>query len=347
MHTSQTRDVNLPTQTRTVRSALAVLTAGLVSLATVQATPEAAAAAASSKPKAAVAVPNGKAPAPAAPFNWATPSGTVKSAGGATEARAALPQNNGLFTLLIIGSDARPGQSVVKSRGDSIHLLVYNVAKQRGTLIGFPRDSYVAIPGRGNAKLTSALAWGGPELLTTTVRNLTKIAVTNYAVTGFAGFSALVDAVGGVNVLVDPPMNDRYSGARFAKGWFLMNGTTALAFTRNRHDVPNGDFGRSANHAKFLLSALAEIRGSTSDNRGLLPWVAAVKANVSTNLPLADLLVYAQIARSTDPASISSIVAPGSNGFIKSGRSRQAVVLLKPSAAGLFLDIGTDGVAGS
>lgn len=291
--------------------------------------------------------PNGAAPKVAGPFSWGGSSaGGYSAAGDAPEALGRLPQTAGLFTLLIIGSDARPGESAVRSRGDSLHLLVFNTLKQRGTLIGFPRDSYVDIPGHGKSKITSALAWGGPELMTSTVSNLTRIPVTNYVVTGFAGFSALIDAVGGVNVSVDPAMNDRFSGATFARGWFAMNGDAALAFNRNRHDVANGDFGRSANQAKFLMHALAQMRGTTSDNRGLLPWVAAVKANISTNLPLKDLFVFAQVARTVDPAVISSILMPGTNGFVKSGKSRQAVVLIKPTAAALFADVALDGTVG-
>jgi polyisoprenyl-teichoic acid--peptidoglycan teichoic acid transferase len=290
--------------------------------------------------------PNSQAPKATSAFVWGAAAGGLDAASSLAEAMGRLPLKNGLFTLLIIGSDARPGQAVVRSRGDSVHLLVFNPAKQKGTLIGFPRDSYVEVAGHGKAKLTASLAWGGPELMTATVSSITKIPVTNYLVTGFAGFASLIDAVGGVNVLVDPKMNDHFSGATFAKGWFMMNGAAALAFNRDRHDVVNGDFGRSANQGKFVLHALTQMRASATDNRGLLPWVAALKANTTTNLPLKDLLVFAEAARGVSPGSIESLVVPGGNGKIRVGRASQDVVLLRPGAYSLFADVAADGVRG-
>ena len=285
--------------------------------------------------------PNGRPAKGVAPFLFgASPVAGMDSATSTADALSRLPLSNGLFSLLIIGSDARPGETVVRSRGDSVHLLLINPVMQRATLIGFPRDSFVPIAGHGSAKLTSALAWGGPELMVNTIRSLTKIPVTNYVVTGFAGFSDLVDAVGGVNVLVDPAMNDRFSGALFERGWFLMNGPAALAFNRDRHDVANGDFGRSANQGRFLLSALARLRESTSDSKGLVPWIAAMKQSVNTNLPLGDLLVLAQAARSIPPSAITSVVVAGTNAKVK----KQAVVKLTPAAYALFLEVAADGV---
>ena len=284
---------------------------------------------------------NGRPPKGPSPFLFgASPVAGMESATSATDALSRLPLNGGLFSLLIIGSDARPGEKVVRSRGDSVHLLLINPVIQRGTLIGFPRDSFVPIAGHGSAKLTSALAWGGPELMVNTIQTLTKIPVTSYVVTGFAGFSDLVDAVGGVNVLVDPAMNDRFSGARFERGWFSMNGPAALAFNRDRHDVANGDFGRSANQGRFLLSALARLRESTSDSKGLVPWIAAMKQSVNTNLPLRDLLVLAQAARSIPPSAITSVVVAGTNAKVK----KQAVVKLTPAAYALLLEVAADGV---
>jgi len=291
--------------------------------------------------------PNGRPPKTPPGFVWTTsPVGGFDVAAGGAEAFGGLPLDAGLFTLLIIGSDARPGESMLRSRGDSIHLLVVNPATKTGTIVGFPRDSYVDIVGHGKSKITSALSWGGPALMVDTVRRLTKIPVTHYVVTGFAGFTALIDSVGGVNVLVDPAMNDRFSGATFAKGWFSMNGNAALAFNRDRHDVANGDFGRSANQGKFLLSALARMQESTNDARGLLTWVTAVTENSATNLPPKDLLKFAQAARIVRPGAFRSVVAPGRNASVKTGRARQAVVVLTPAAFRLFDDVAVDGVVG-
>ena len=68
-----------------------------------------------------------------------------------------------LVWILAIGSDARPGGDLRKSNGDSIHLIGVDPQTGVGTVVGFPRDSWVKIPGHGTGKINSALAMGGPN----------------------------------------------------------------------------------------------------------------------------------------------------------------------------------------
>jgi ABC-type antimicrobial peptide transport system permease subunit len=123
-----------------------------------------------------------------------------------------------LVWVLAIGSDARPGGDMRKSNGDSIHLIGVDPQTGAGTVVGFPRDSWVKIPGRGTGKINSALAMGGPKLMAETVRQLTGLPVDFYVLTAFEGFQRIVDELGGVNVQVDKRMNDKNSGARFDPG---------------------------------------------------------------------------------------------------------------------------------
>jgi LCP family protein required for cell wall assembly len=157
---------------------------------------------------------------------------------------SSIPVPTDLQFMLVIGSDARPGEDIRRTNGDSIHLIAVNPRTFEGTIVGFPRDAWVEIPGRGTGKMNSALAMGGPSLMVDTVRRLTGLPIQYYALTGFKGLESLVDDLGGVNVMVNQRMSDRFSGAFFEQGWHKFNGAQALAFTRNRHDTANGDFGR-------------------------------------------------------------------------------------------------------
>ncbi|HEV7862149.1 MAG TPA: LCP family protein, partial [Acidimicrobiia bacterium] len=154
----------------------------------------------------------------------------------------AVPSN--LVWVLAIGSDARPGGDIRKSNGDSLHLIGVDPQTGVGTVVGFPRDSWVQIPGHGTGKINSALALGGPKLMAQTIRQVTGLPVDYYVLTGVEGFMKIVDELGGVNVKVDRKMNDHFSGARFDPGWQDLNGGEALAYSRDRHDVENGDFTR-------------------------------------------------------------------------------------------------------
>ena len=287
--------------------------------------------------------PNGRPPKPAAPFLWDSKSTdtALSSASSFEAATTAVVPNNKLFKLLIIGSDARPNEKFQTTRGDSIHIFVWNPAFNKGILVGIPRDSYVTLrPSGKKGKITGALSAGGPAGMLATVNSLSGLNIQNYVVTGFAGFTNMVNDIGGVNVLVDPAMKDVYSGAMFRQGWFAMNGDAALAFARNRKTVANGDFTRSANQGKFLLYTMAKLREEVSDVPGLVSWIASFKRNAASNLAPSEVLMMAQIARHIDPANIQNVVLSGKNAKV----GKEDVVNLTPTYPGLFTDIGRDGV---
>jgi LCP family protein required for cell wall assembly len=247
-----------------------------------------------------------------------------------------------LVWVLAIGSDARPGGDMRKSNGDSIHLVGVDPQTGAGTVVGFPRDSYVKIPGRGTGKINSALAMGGPKLMAETVRQLTGLPVDFYVLTAFEGFQRIVDELGGVNVQVDRKMNDKNSGARFDPGWHDMNGGQALAYSRDRYDVPNGDFGRSLHQGNVMLSGLAKLRAEVGDDEGLHRWIGVFLRHADLDSPPQQLLPMAALARRLDPAKITNIVAPGRVGTAGGA----SVVYLTDEARKLFLDLRPDAAIG-
>ncbi len=297
-------------------------------------------------PRKTLYVPNGRPPKPAGPFLWEINSTdpALPSVNSFEAATTKIVPNNKLLKLLVIGSDARPGENFQKTRGDSIHLIVWNPAFNKGIIVGFPRDSYVDIPGKGKGKITGALTAGGPALLMQTVNKLSGIGVENYVVTGFQGFTNMVNDIGGINVLVDPQMSDPNSGATFQKGWFAMNGNAALAYSRNRKGGVGSDLLRSQNQGRLLLYALAKLREETSDVNGLAKWIASLRANSATNLKTGDLMIMAQIARSIDPANMQNVVLQGKPVKVKTGKVKEDAIQLNPGYVGFFTDIGRDAV---
>ena len=247
-----------------------------------------------------------------------------------------------LVWVLAIGSDARPGGDMRKSNGDSIHLIGVDPGTGAGTVIGFPRDSWVQIPGKGTGKINSALAMGGPKLMAETVRKLTGLPVDYYVLTAFEGFQKIIDELGGVNVQVDRKMNDKMSGARFDPGWHNMNGGQALAYSRDRYDVPNGDFSRSLHQGNVMMSGLAKLRAEVGDDAGLQRWIGVLLRHADLDSPPQQLLPLAALARKLDPAKITNIVAPGRVGTAGSA----SVVYLTDEARKLFLDLRPDAVIG-
>jgi LCP family protein required for cell wall assembly len=248
--------------------------------------------------------------------------------------------STGTFFILVIGSDARPGQSPSATRGDSLHIVGVNPAKGAISILGIPRDSYVPIPGVGTRKINEALLHG-PDLMVKTVEQLTGVAIDGYVLTGFAGFQELVNAVGGIGVNVPYAMHDPYSHANFRPGMTHMLGRNALAFSRDRHDVPGGDFGRSMNQGRLLIAALRQLKLDVARNPGaMLAWVAAGAKVLHTDLGLADIAELLLSMTSLDPGHVENRVVSGSGAMV----GGLSVVRLGSSAYATFRDLAADAI---
>jgi polyisoprenyl-teichoic acid--peptidoglycan teichoic acid transferase len=261
----------------------------------------------------------------------------------AIEFVSSIPVPDDLVFVLVLGSDARPKEDLLRTRADAIQLLALNPRTMQGTLVGFPRDSYVQFPRGGRGKINDALARGGPAYAVETVRLLTGLPIHYYVLTGFVGLQQMVDEVGGIDVHVDRRMNDRFSGARFERGWHHFVGGEALAFARNRNDVANGDFTRSEHHGQLLLAGLTKLRSTVGDDGALLARVDILRRTCRLDVPLDHLPRLAALARRLDPTRLSSVVLPGRVGMAGGA----SVVYLTQDAPRLFDDLRDDAVIGA
>jgi polyisoprenyl-teichoic acid--peptidoglycan teichoic acid transferase len=265
----------------------------------------------------------------------------IHSAHGASYVPA-LQGKRPLF-ILALGSDARPGQSITGERSDSIHIIGVDLKRQRATVLGFPRDSWVHIPGHGTTKINTAMVLGGPVLTVKTIESITGIRIDFWMLTSFNGLIRMVNGVGGLKVYVPRRMHDSFSGANFRKGTHRFRGKQALAFARDRHDVPGGDFGRSANQGRLMLAALAKLHTVFEDDPGkVFTWLAVGWRNIHTDLSLSTLLDLALTATSIPPKNVKNLVVPATTGMVGSA----SVVFISGSASRIYADMRADGVVG-
>jgi LCP family protein required for cell wall assembly len=177
---------------------------------------------------------------------------------------AGRPADSSGTNWLLVGSDSRSDLTDAQRRalatgdaagGRTDTIMLLHTGGGPTSLISIPRDSYVPIPGHGSNKINAAFALGGPKLLTQTVEQATGLRVNHYAEIGFGGFASVVDAVGGVRMCIDKPINDPKAGLNLAAGCQTLNGAEALGFVRTRA-TPMADLDR-VQHQRAFLSALA------------------------------------------------------------------------------------------
>jgi LCP family protein required for cell wall assembly len=167
---------------------------------------------------------------------------------------------------------------------DTMILVHIPVDGTRAVAFSFPRDSLVEIAGGfGKHKLNSAFARAyndarrelvgtssdeeveaqaaaiGRKNLIATIEQLIGKAVTidRYAEVTLASFYEITKAIGGVEVCLNAPVDEWRSGANFPAGPQIIEGADALAFVRQRYDLPNGDLDRIVRQQAFL-GALAD-----------------------------------------------------------------------------------------
>lgn len=234
--------------------------------------------------------------------------------------------------IAVVGSDARPGEDVDRSRADSIHFVGLD-GSGGGAVVGLPRDSYVPVPGYGRRKVTTSLSLGGPDTMMTTFTDLTGLNLEGYVMTGFSGFEALLGTVlGGLDIDIPISINDRWAHVTLRSGEQVINGAQALGFARARKTVPNGDFTRSAHQGLILLAAARAVRAM---GPGSIPELMELsEPYLVTDLSAEQLLTFSAMAISADIEDMPNIVAPGSAG--RAGAA--SVVYLSSSVDELWED---------
>lgn len=220
-----------------------------------------------------------------------------------------------MIWILAVGSDARPGQLMTRSRGDALQLVGLNTKTGAAAAIGIPRDSVVSIPGHGRNRVNAALYFGGPQLLGRAVGGLVGVQPDYVFVTRFPFFEDMVSDIGGITVSNPRAFSDPYLKPKgFKKGRIHLTGYEAMAFSRIRKSLPGGDFDRSANQQRTLRGIYARIR-SQADRPGFIErGIMTVMQHTSTNLPPGELFKLAQIVAQVDPSKISTCVVHGSIG---------------------------------
>ncbi len=159
--------------------------------------------------------------------------------------------------ILILG---KGGEGHTASDLTDVIMLAYlNKNKNRISVISIPRDIWIF---ETRAKINASYYYGGFKMVSKSIKSITNIEISNVIVIDFDFFKEFIDAIGGIEVVVENSFVDqkfpipgrendlcggdrtfacRYETLQFLKGKQLMNGETALKFVRSRN--AKGDEG--------------------------------------------------------------------------------------------------------
>jgi LCP family protein required for cell wall assembly len=235
--------------------------------------------------------------------------------------------------ILLVGDDSRPanasrallaqlhaGSDTGVDNTDTVMLLHIPAGGGQATVISFPRDSWIEIPGHGKGKLNSAFPrgaangggdTGGMRLLIKVVEGLSGLHVDHFVKVSLLGFYEIANALGPIQVCLNHAVSDSYSGIDLPAGVSTLNAKQALAFVRQRHGLPRGDLDREVRQQYFLST---ELRKATSTGVILNParlrsLLTAVSSALETD-PGMDLLQFASQFKGISAGSVRFTTIP-------------------------------------
>ena len=237
--------------------------------------------------------------------------------------------------FLITGSDANacvdPGspwanaadqaRENIGNRSDTIMVMRVDPATRQAAVLSFPRDLWVKIPGKSKNRINSAYVKDDYSVLAATLYENFGITVDHYLQVDFCAFKRIVDAVGGVAVPFETPIQDKNVGLNItAAGCHTFSGDEALAYVRSRHlkwvdengkahEDRASDLGRISRQQDFLRRVLqAALAKGLFDPAIAQALIQSLQTEIVTEqgFTVNDMLRFAGVLRDVDPTGINT-----------------------------------------
>lgn len=204
------------------------------------------------------------------------------------------------FNVLISGSDTRGGFDE-NGRSDVIMVATINPKTSTILLTSVPRDFYVttacdAADGCMQGALDKITHTGihGTNTTKRTVEQLLGIEINYTFKVGFDTVTDLVDALGGVDVYVEPGYAVTTSTFSVHEGTNHLDGQHALAYARERYSYTEGDRQRTKNQQQVLMGILNEATKPSVITKyaSIMDAMANTFSTTMSNEEISDLIKY-------------------------------------------------------
>jgi LCP family protein required for cell wall assembly len=222
--------------------------------------------------------------------------------------------------VLILGSDTRdlesaedggsaPGYgSAEGARSDAMILAHVAADDSRIDAVQIPRDTIMDVPacedtGHGGSEafhgmINSALN-AGPACSVSAVEKLTGVRLDHFIEVDFDGFATIVDALDGIPVDLDEPLQDEKAKLDLPAGEQMLDGTDALALARTRHAVGDGsDISRMGNQQMVMEAIIDRAKSTRTLSRPdrLYSFLDAVTSSLRVDEDLDSVTALASLA---------------------------------------------------
>ena len=216
------------------------------------------------------------------------------------------------FTILLIGTDSRPGEGL--SNTDTLIVASLDQKNKKMVLLSIPRDTQVFIKERKEKINALARLGKGPSSVQNYIQELLATPIHGYVMTNFQGFKNIVDSLGGITINVEKDMyydtgdqEDRYINLK--KGVQRLNGSQALQYARFRNDEL-ADISRVSRQQEVLKAIVAE--GTNPRNFPKLPLVIPkIYKTIESNLNLAQIWSLVMVFKDKDNYEVVNHTLPG------------------------------------
>ena len=231
-------------------------------------------------------------------------------------------EKDGRINILLLGraGEHYPGKNLT----DTVMIMSIDTRTKQVALLSLPRDLYVPIVGTDLfTKLNSLYQYGlsnkeGVTPLTQTIEEITGEPIHYFVTLDFDGFEKIVDTLGGISLEVLRDFYDnRYPGKNYSyetfelkKGWQTLDGATALKYVRERHDDPEGDFGRAKRQQQVIqaIKNKAFSLGTVSNIVTINRLLDTLGESVKTDMSIEDMARFLELSRTLDTKNVTTVV---------------------------------------
>lgn len=231
-------------------------------------------------------------------------------------------ENEGRINVLLLGraGEGKPGANLT----DTIIILSISTKEKKIALLSLPRDFYANIPKTSYwTKINSIYQYGinnkmDIDPMKKTVEEITGIPIHYFVILNFEGFKKVIDDIGGINVFVERDIYDpKYPGPNYSyelfeikKGLHLMNGEVALKYVRERHDDPDGDFGRAKRQQQVMQSTKNKMFSAKTFLNPLIlnNILNDLGNNIKTDISLSEIENFIDLGKKLDTENIINVV---------------------------------------